>query len=213
MPTYVVSLWWISKKIRHAIGMDDPNDAVNSQNRCRFLAEKAKKQHWDDNNFCEKLTSKKHGKDSGHVGNNFKRVGKFIFRTYSRSKKRCMKAVMELRVEIRENLKKESIKIPELNLKANKEDELRQTTEANAPPTSEEIPDEWPEARCAECCPSGGKKGSKVWKKAPDSAETFFCRSGQPAVSLKVRLSTLHKRAKKADCAKFCRYVNVNTLR
>ena len=29
--------WWISKKIRHAIGMDDPNDAVNSQNRCRFL--------------------------------------------------------------------------------------------------------------------------------------------------------------------------------
>ena len=35
---------------------------------------------------------------------------------------------------IRENLKKESIKIPELNLKANKEDELRQTNEANAIP-------------------------------------------------------------------------------
>ena len=68
------------------------------QNRCRFL-EKAKKQHWDDNNFCEKLTSKKHGKDSGHVGNNFKRLEIYFPNIFS-SKKRCMKAV-KTRAEIR----------------------------------------------------------------------------------------------------------------
>ena len=207
--------WWITKKARYVLGMDDPNDARNSRNRCKFLAEKGKKEHWNSETFCQKLASKKHGQDSGHVGNHVSRVGKWILRTEKRSKQKCLAEVAEHRRRIRDDDKAGSsgeTKKGEAGTGDSKEVSSTGVQEAGVDDagTVEDatFEDAWPEARCAACCPKGGGKGEKLWRKnAEGGSEPLFCRNGESAGLRRVRWAKIRQRAKTADCAKFCRYV------
>ena len=195
--------------------MDDPNDARNSRNRCKFLAEKGKKEHWNSETFCQKLASKKHGQDSGHVGNHVSRVGKWILRTEKRSKQKCLAEVAEHRRRIRDDDKAGSsgeTKKGEAGTGDSKEVSSTGVQEAGVDDagTVEDatFEDAWPEARCAACCPKGGGKGEKLWRKnAEGGSEPLFCRNGESAGLRRVRWAKIRQRAKTADCAKFCRYV------
>ena len=215
--------WASTKKIRYWAGMENPDDTRNTKNRCKFMAEKAKKERWNSETFCEKLASKKHGKDSGKVGNNIVRISKKIAWTFTRSKKKCMKKIEEEILLIR-NRVQEAVSL-------NKGDSIpsgiQEAKEENVAPEKEKrvmvsdgeggwlkIPakeDKWPEERCEACCTKEGKPSGKTWR-ATEIENYFrknikrFCWNGKTAQGKINRATTMHHQAKGDDCVKFCRF-------
>ena len=206
------SEWASTKWIRKTAGMENPDDTRNTKNRCKFMAEKAKKERWNSETFCEKLASKKHGKDSGKVGNNIVRISKKIAWTFTRSKKKCMKKIEEEILLIR-NRVQEAVSL-------NKGDSIpsgiQEAKEEKVAPAEAAKEDKWPEERCEACCTKEGVPSGKTWRlnvvRVFHTESYFrknikrFCWNGKTAQGKINRATTWHHQAKGDDCVKFCRF-------
>ena len=201
--------WAATKYIRNFMSMANSHDTRNKQNRCIFLAEKAKKEHWNSETFCEKLASKKHGTDSGNVGNNVVRFWKWARGTEAKSKTKCMKEINEESMLIR-NRDQEAASLNTGDSIPSGIQEAEEEGVAPAEVVAEEVGvvDKWPKERCEACCPEG-KPGHKTWREI-ESTKTEgnrkFCKNGKTAEGRFNRATTMYQQAKEADCVTFCTF-------